>query len=183
MPTTYEGLTQAEIDEKMLAAMGASLERAEMARAYWNSMFKELDRRGCGADYALIDRLQRLIKEATGVTAEDEKLLAEADQLRSMRSVVKAELAAQQASLESTMPEGYQSIGTDATPVFIQLPVELNVTTPAPVTHVHVPEQKPTKRSSAAESINTANRQSRSRRHRPPTTQPGVLGLSRPTPD
>ena len=68
--------------------------------------------------------------------------------------MVKAEVAQQanlikaevDASLESSVPDGYQSIGTDATPVFIQLPVELNVTTPTPVTHVHVPEQKPTKK-------------------------------------
>jgi len=45
--------------------------------------------------------------------------------------VVKA-VAAQQAGLESSVPDGYQSIGTDAAPIYLQVPVELNVATPAP---------------------------------------------------
>ncbi len=130
-----------------LAKMRASLERAEMARTVWGQVFKDLESRNLTADYAFIDRLQQSIKETVGVSHEDEQLLAQADELRRTRAVVKAEMAAQ-ASMSSTMPEGYgENVGTDAAPVFISLPVELNVANPTPVVHNHLPEPAATRRS------------------------------------
>jgi len=62
--------------------LSESLDRASLARAVWNGVFRELDQRGCVADFAFIDKLQRTIKEATGVTPADEKLLEQADEMR-----------------------------------------------------------------------------------------------------
>ena len=71
--------TQTNADEELMAKMSASLDRASLARAVWNGMFKELERRNLVADYAFVNRLEHTIKEATGVTAADEKLLEQAD--------------------------------------------------------------------------------------------------------
>ena len=120
----HDGLckyTQADIDE-----IHAALDRARLAKAINDEMLAEVERRGLATDYAFIDKLARTVKETTGVTHEDEQLLAEVEQARFMREVVKAEMAAQQPTVTSSVPEGYgENVGTDTTQVFISLPVEI----------------------------------------------------------
>ena len=105
-------------------------------------MFKELDRRGLVSDYTFLDKLQRIVREATGVTAADEKLLEQADEMRRTRAVVKAEMA----SVSSNMPSGYSdNIAPPGTqPIFLQVPVELSLNQPLSPT-INVPPPAETK--------------------------------------
>ena len=138
-----------------LAEMEASLERLPRWRGLTGTACTPSSTgRGIALDYALVDSLQRIIKEETGVTPADEDLLAAAaaaaaaaaDERRKMRAVVKPEMAAESANLTSTVPEGHgENVSTDAEPVYISMPVELHLEQPlSPV--INVPARKPSSR-------------------------------------
>ena len=62
--------------------------------------------------------------------------------VRAEVGVLRAELAEQQASLESSMDDGYESIGPEHQPIYLSVPIELSLNQPL-TPHIVVPPAEP----------------------------------------